>query len=384
MLEPATAGGQATAEPRPDSSRETLRRYRETFDRHRLLFCAPIVLSVVVAMWSVLGSPKSYESHASLWVDNPPPSASSVANTDPAVPTPAEQEQAVISELLKTRDFTLAVGRGGPLAAYIADHSGRGWSPMGLLARMRGAGQTDDRILAALDGKRLTSAVAGPQVLQVSYKGPTPAVAAGTLSSLLTQLRLQATQLAQLRGQGALAYYQAQVDAASKAGVSVRRQLAAYLRENGNVAGDATLTALRTAARGAANRLARATAKLNLASGAVLSPATAASEVQVVDPPTVPTHATSGKKTLVVALLASLFAGTLIAVLGVIALSPGRPEDTEVWEAPHLVPAQQVPTARNHPAPRPATEPQHANGNGSSPRSGKRNARRPKRTSGRA
>jgi len=32
--------------------------YRETFDRHRRLLCAPVVLAAVLALWFTLGTPK--------------------------------------------------------------------------------------------------------------------------------------------------------------------------------------------------------------------------------------------------------------------------------------------------------------------------------------
>jgi hypothetical protein len=294
----------------------------------------PMLLTVLVAVWSVLGNQKSYESTASLWVDNSPLAASSVANTNPAVPTPAEQEQAVINELLKTRDFRLAVGRRAPLAKYLAAHSGQGWGPLGLLTSLGGGDTLDNRILSALGGKQVSSTVAGPQVLQVSYKGATPAVAAGTLSSLLVQVDQQGARLARLRGRGALAYYKAQVDAASRAGVSARQQVAAYINQHGDAPSDPTLNALKLAERSAGTRLAQATVRLNQASSGLQTPAGAASQVAVVDPPTVPTHPASGRINAVLALLAGLFAGALIGLLGIVALTPGRPDASDVREVP--------------------------------------------------
>ena len=251
MLEPAQSHAYGTSESGTTSYRETFLRYRETFLRHRLLLSMPMLVSVLVAVWSVLGSQKSYESTASLWVDNAPLAASSVANTNPAVPAPAEQEQAVINELLKTRDFRLAVGHRAPLAKYLATHSGRGWGPVDLLTSLGGGGGLDNRILSALDGKHLSSTVAGPQVLQVSYRGATPAVARGTLSSSLVQVDQQGARFARLRGRGALAFYKAQVDAASKAGVSARQQVAAYINQHGDAPSDPTLNALKLAERSA-------------------------------------------------------------------------------------------------------------------------------------
>jgi len=303
--------------------------YRETFRRHRLLLSLPMLLAVVVAAWSALGAQKSYESTASLWVDNPPPADSSLGNANPAITPPAEQEQLVITELLKTRDFTLAVGRRSTLASYLAAHSSQGFGPLALLSGLGGGGGLDNRIVSALSS-HVTSTVAGPQVLQLSYRGATPAVATSTLGAIVIGLDQEGLRFAQQRNEGALAYYKAQVAAASQAVANARQQANAYVSQHGGVASsDPNLAALTQAEGVAGTQLTQATTNLTHAAGTLDTSGGVHTAVHVIDPPTVPTGPVSGHMKAVLAVLGGLFAGALISFLGVIALTPGRPE---TWE----------------------------------------------------
>jgi uncharacterized protein involved in exopolysaccharide biosynthesis len=310
--------------------------YRETFRRHRRLLLAPIVLAMIFALWSALGAPKSYRSTASLWVDNPPPASSSLTNSIPGAPTPAEQEQAMVAELLKTRGFRLSVGHHSPLASYLAKNSGHGWGPTALVHALKGDGGLDSRILSALGSKQVITTVAGPQVLQVSYAGATPEVAQQTLEALLKQLETQAAHFDRIRGEDALAYYRSQVDAASNAVANARQEIARYLNEHpgATVFTDPNLKALRQAQTGASNRLASATSRVNQASGSVAAPGAVANGVAEIDPPTAPTGPSSGHKKVLLALIGGLFAGAVISFLGAVALTPGQPEGTSRSTAP--------------------------------------------------
>lgn len=320
------------AEPRVERPRSELKRtmaaYRETFRRHRRPLSLPIILAVFIAAWSVLGAPKSYQSTADLWVDNPVSTSTSLGNADPAVTPPAQQEQSLIAELLTTRDFRLAVGHQSQLARYLAHNSTDGWGPSGLLSAIGGDGSLSTRILGALGASQVLTTVSGPQVLQISYRGPTPAVAASTLRSLITQLQTQSTRLAAVHTQDSISYYSAQVQTASKQLSTARQQVAAYLQAHpgATTTNDQTLQALTAAQTIASGTLTRATTNLNGATGSGPNGGggTSGSLVQEIDQPTVPTGAVSGKKKDLLAIIGGLFAGALISFLGLVALTPGR------------------------------------------------------------
>jgi uncharacterized protein involved in exopolysaccharide biosynthesis len=306
--------------------------YRTTFLRHRRLLLAPIVITVFLALWTAAGSPKAYESAASLWIDNPAPLPSSLTETNPTIRPPAEQQQLLLDELLKTRDFKLTVGHTAPLARHLAENPSAGWGPMALLSRLRGGPPLDARVLAALSPKRFTSTVAGPQVLQLSYRGPTPTVAAETLKALIGEFDRRRARLGVQRGESTLAYYKAQAAAASKAVVDARAGVDDYLRSHPGVsASDPHLGANRRAEQAAGRELAQATAKLNQVSSDLRELSTSEAGVRVIDAPRVPDGPMSGKKLLLLAAVGGLFAGGLISLLGLIALTPAAPHE---WDVP--------------------------------------------------
>jgi uncharacterized protein involved in exopolysaccharide biosynthesis len=203
--------------------------YRETFRQHRLVLSLPILLAVVIAAWFVLGAAKSYESTASLWVDNSAPAASSVGNANPALTPPSTIEEDVLTELIATKSFVLAVGHDSLLAPYLASHASSGFSPTALFG---GPGSLNKRILGAFGPKQLTTAVPGPQVLQINYSGPTPAVAQSTLNEIVRELLQQTNSFGQAHNQSALTYYRIQIDQATQALNNARAQLDAYRTEH--------------------------------------------------------------------------------------------------------------------------------------------------------
>jgi hypothetical protein len=136
----------------------------------------------------VLSKAPSYTSTANLWVSYPKSANSSLTKASPGIIPPAQQEQGVFKELLATRAFALEVGHSSALAPYLASHGSGGSSPLSFLGS-KGGGSLDDRIILALGPKQVSTSVPGPQVLQMSYTGPTAAVARSTLGALVTQLR---------------------------------------------------------------------------------------------------------------------------------------------------------------------------------------------------
>lgn len=315
--------------------------YRATFRRHRLLLIVPIVIAVVLAVWSTIGAPPTYESTTSLWVDTPPPAASSVADVSPAVTPPAEQEQLVLQELLRTRGFRMNVATRGPLAAYLARTDAPGWGPTELLSRMRGPAPLDRRIIDALGPTRITTTVEGPQVVTISYRGDTPQLAAGTLRALIAGFRTERERLGVARGQGTISYRKRQVVAASKAVEDAESTIRRFAAEHPRAPStDPNLAALQRALRDARAQLARATAALNQATagvsaesddpGSPSAPSPSGISMTVLDAPRVPLGPISGKKKAVMAVFGGLFAGALVSFLGLVALTPSRAQPADV------------------------------------------------------
>jgi uncharacterized protein involved in exopolysaccharide biosynthesis len=306
----------------------SVKRYWATFLARWRLLGVPVVLGVVVAVWSVAGAPPSFSSQASLWVDNPGSVGSSLGNVSEAVVPPAQQEQQVLSELLTTREFALAVGHGSLLGQWVGAHPVAGWGPAQLIERVSAPGSVDERIMAALSSGSVKSTVAGPQVLGVSYSSPSAAVARSTLSAIVAQLEQAGPRFAAVHSEAAISYYRGQMQAARQALSAARAQLAAYLATHrGAGSSDPTASSLQQAVAAAAGQLQQANNNLSQAAAATGGHG-GGSAVEVIDSPTAAVRTSSNKKRLL-AVFGGLFAGALIALLGAIALTPSIPERDE-------------------------------------------------------
>jgi uncharacterized protein involved in exopolysaccharide biosynthesis len=335
--------------------------YRQTFREHRRLLSLPVVIAVVIAAWFALGSPKSYQSSASLWVDNPASLGSSLGNANPALLPPSQQEQSVFHELLSTQSFVLKVAHESGLYGYLATHGSGGFSPTSLLSG--GGGPVKAKVLNSFGAKQVASSTPGPQVLAISYRGPTPGLTTSTLGALVNELQKQSDLLSHERNQTVLAYDRAQVAAASKTLSAARAEVQAYTSQHPVTTGsDPNLTALQTAAGAASSQLTAATQKLNQAQSAANDSNSSGATLSAIDKPT-NALPVSGKKKELLIILGGLFAGLLISFLGAVALTPGKRDvwDAEAASAGPPLPAVEAPLNRNgnghSGAPRPAGKP---------------------------
>ena len=291
--------------------------YLETFRRRRRLFIGIVVVAVVCAMWMNLGAPKMYRSGITLWADAPG------ADSLPAgALTPAAREQITLNQLVALLPFRERVARNSPWPAYLKGHSVHGWGPGALVALLRGGGggSLDAMVDSAVDPKRVGSAVpSGPNLLQITYDAPSPALARGTLQSLVDEyLRERLLLPAKL-----LAAYARQLQRASATAVAARDKLARYRGAHPKNGNPRTLDKLEAAVRTAGYQVAAARQALQTTqSGTAAAPLPT---VSVQDGPSLPTLATTGHKKQVKALLAGLFAGLLVSGLGVVAMTKGPP-----------------------------------------------------------
>jgi hypothetical protein len=255
--------------------------YRETFRRHRVLYLAPALVAALAL--GVLGyKAPTYMSTASLWVDNEASSSSSLnvtPNTNQAV-TPSSAEQVVLNELLATNKFDDAVIAGAGLGHADAN------SPL-------------------LSG--VTSATPGPQVLQVTCIGPSPTVAQQIVKSVITQLQTFSQKWAHDFASSAVAYYQAQVDSASRAAAQAKTSSAS----SQNPALGAATSALATAS----SALSQAQAQANDNNGF--------STVMVLGAPTSNPAALTGYKSLLMKALGAGAAALLLSALVIVVRTSG-------------------------------------------------------------
>ena len=287
-------------------------RYMETYRQQRLLFLVPILIAMTVALWSNAGRPTFYRSATSLWSDT----AGGSANDLSGAPPPAAQEQTTLNELLRTQYFRTRVARRGPLEAYLKKHSLEGWGPGALISKLRGPTTLDDRIATALSVKRVTSEVLGPHVLKISYDGPTAEISYATLKVLIKEFEGQRSTLRA----DALTSYRDAISSASKTLAETRTQIQTYVREHPGIsASDLQMRALQHEERNALDQVSGATAGLTQAANDALGSSQAT--LRIVDPPEIPLAPYSTRRKSVFGLIAGLFVGALVSILGIFALT---------------------------------------------------------------
>jgi hypothetical protein len=287
-------------------------RYMDTYRQHRLLFLLPLLIGMLLAVWTNLGKPTLYRASTSLWSDT----AGGSANDLSGAPPPAAQEQTTLNELLRTQYFPTAVAKHGPLEDYLKTHTSEGWGPGAVLAKLKGPATLDDRIASALSTKRVTSLVLGPHVLKISFDGPTAEVAYGTLKTLVKDFERQRSALRA----DALNSYRDAVASASKALSDARSEIATYIREHPGVsASDPQMRGLVHAERNALDQLSGASEGLSEAANSSLGSSQAT--LRIVDPPEIPLAPYSTHKKFAFSIFAGLFVGALVSILGIVALT---------------------------------------------------------------
>lgn len=297
-------------------------RYGQTFARHRLLLLAPILVATLIAVWFVAGAPAAYQSTTSVWFDDSHPSVLTVVPVDGNAVPPAVAGQTLLNEMLTTRTFRLKVAYRAPLAKYLESHSDAGWSPTGLIADLQGPGKLSERLLAALGPGKVTSLVSGPQILALSFQAADPRVATETLRALVAEFRSERADDALAQARASVAYYEAQLTAATKAVDSGRTRLEDYRLANptSDAVTDPDLRELTRVERAAVSRVLAATNSRNQAAVNLATPVADNSTFRVLDQARTPDGPVSGKKKIVIAAIIGLLLGGLSSLIGLIGL----------------------------------------------------------------
>jgi hypothetical protein len=357
---------EAAGESRPPFGWAPLQKYspyRDTFRRHRLLFALPPLVALLIAFWVVAGTPKQYEASTALWFDNPPGQVSSITQgTDLTGQTtpPAAQAQVVLNELLTTRHFRMQIGDSGPMERYLAHNDPQGFGPKALLAALRGSGSLDDRVVAALGPSAVTTKVVGPQVLAVTLRSTSATVAAGSLRALTREFNAERGVAEKAQGKASLAYYREASAAAQTALATAQKRVKTYVAAHPGATPCATtkaasssscdldLKTLSDAQKAASATAVSAGGQLNQALIGISTLPSSTSKILVLDAPRVPTSPISGPKKSVLAAIAGLFAGLLVSLLAIIAITSAelrtagavrRPEDEATENAQADAPA---------------------------------------------
>jgi uncharacterized protein involved in exopolysaccharide biosynthesis len=298
-------------EQTPDKSNPPSSSYRETFRRHRKLFCIPVVLGVLAGAFFVFTSTPTYKSTASLWVDTAPPLASTVGAgpTNPLVTPPAASEQGILTELLTTQSFAAAVAKSSSLGKSLGNKASI-WK----------------NAPTYLEAGQVVPTVYGQQLLRITYSGSSPSEAQSVLNGVVTQLRDYNNSLTADHNDASVAYDKEQVKLAEATLAAARSNVNAYLAQHpGASQADPNLLALTAAENNAVTALGTANATLSQTSATN----SAGWTIQVIDPANPGIAPAVGKKKMLEVILGGAIGGMLLSFLVVVAITPAK---KEVWE----------------------------------------------------
>ncbi len=311
-------------------------RYLETFYRHRLLVIAPFVVCLCVSLGLVAVQPRSFASVAKIWVDRPLLAATVPSNI---YMTPADEQTAVLQELLKTRSFCiLAAGRGTLPADLQTAHAAEA---RGLVNRavsfVQGHGtsdavapltqvQLDDLVFQTMT-RGATVVASGPNIVTVTFQYSDPSVAGVIAQGIIDQYVDEVLGGQRSEAKAAVDFYTAQVASArtdlSAADAKVLSYLDAHPEQRApNAIPDVSLTQLRLDDDQERQRYQSLQAKLD---GAELQSAIANQSTpngfRLIDPPLAPQQPVSRLKLLLEGGGVGLLAGLMLSVLCLVGLT---------------------------------------------------------------
>ena len=309
-------------------------RYLETFYRHPLFVVAPLAICLVISLGIVAVQPRSFASTAKLWVDRPLLATSAPTNI---YQTPADEETAVLQELVKSRSFGILAANRGTLPADLQheqllsahDPVNRALS---LLPGQHSSGapltqdQLDDLVFQTISHDT-TVVASGPNIVTVTFQYGNAAVAAATTQAIIDQYVDEELIGRRAEAKAAVDFYAGQVAAArvdlSAADNKVLNYLDAHPEQRLPTAiPDASVMQLKLDDDEARQRYQGLQAKLDDAQlQAAIVQQSAPNGFRLIDPPLAPNAPISRVKLLLEGGGAGLGAGLMLSVLCLIALT---------------------------------------------------------------
>ena len=321
-------------------------RYLETFFRHRVLVVAPLVICLAISLAIVAIQPRSYASSAKIWVDRPLLTATTPSNI---YQTPADEQTAVLSELVKARSFCVLAAVRGPLPANLQQASkvaARQPIPR-VLAKLQGQHSTGTLTSDQLDSlvfqtisQNTTVLASGPNIVTITFTYANPDVAAATVQGIIDQYVDEVLKGQRAEAQGSVDFYTAQLASArtdlSAADTKVLQYLDAHPDQKLPTAiPDASLSQLKLDDDEARTRYQTLQTDLDNAElQAAITQESTPNGFRMIDPPLAPNSPVSRLKLLLEGGGAGAGSGLLISLLCLIGLtlldtSIRSPQDVE-------------------------------------------------------
>jgi hypothetical protein len=190
-------------------------RVLEAIFRHPMQLLLMLIFPIVVGLAIAYVLPRSYQSSASLWALRRYEIISATGPESDLQSTPAETQVAALSELLLSRDFTLAVAKSTNLQATLQ-----------LTA-------TDPQLVDDALSQNITKYVIvtsrGNNLYEITYTNQNPHVAYEVVAAVIKEFQLQGQGFSVVEGENLLQGYQTQLTQAKKAADSDAQTESQYL-----------------------------------------------------------------------------------------------------------------------------------------------------------
>ncbi len=190
-----------------------MRRYAETFFRYWLIIAVPIILLPAATYAMIRNMPKTVVATANILVGQ---SLAGPSMDWSQWQTAAQNEQAMLNQLLQSPSFDLDVAHTSPIYAHALD-TGKA-SPASVVTDL-----THNVVIATK----------GPTMLSVSYTSKYPDVAVQVVNSLLGTARDEAQALSRQQTQQAITYYTYQLQNAQQRLNQSSKKLRDYMAAKG-------------------------------------------------------------------------------------------------------------------------------------------------------
>ncbi len=311
-------------------------RYLETFYRHRLVVIAPLVICMCVSLVLVALQPRTFAATAKIWVDRPLLTATVATNI---YATPADEQTAVLQELLKTRSFCILAAARGTLPADLARaHALDARSPVNrALSFVQGHGihgvvtpltqdQVDNLVFQTIT-LGATVVASGPNIVTVTVQYADPAVAAATAQGIIDQYVDEVLGGQRSEAKAAVDFYSGQVAGArtelSAADTKVLNYLDAHPEQRAPTAiPDVSLTQLKLDDDQARQRYQSLQTKLDDAElQSAIADQSTPNGFRLIDPPLIPQQPVSRLKLLLEGGGVGLLAGLMLSIVGLVGLT---------------------------------------------------------------
>jgi hypothetical protein len=193
-------------------------RVLEAFFRHPMQLLLMLIFPIVVGLAIAYVMPRSYQSSASLWALHRYEIIGATGPESDLQSTPSATQVAALSELLLSRDFTLAVAKSTDLAATM---------------QLTGIdSQIADDTLSQEVTKHVIVTSRGNNLYEITYTNQNPRVAYQVVAAVIKEYQLQGQGFSVVEGERLLQGYQTQSAQAKSAADTDAKTESQYLTDH--------------------------------------------------------------------------------------------------------------------------------------------------------